>query len=61
MDGAKVKLQVSNNGDGTADINATITGSDGKEYHQEYIGVNMIDADNFYFRLTVEGAHVVFE
>lgn len=61
MNGAKVKLQVINNGDGTADVKAVMHGTDGVDYIQDYIGINTIDPDNFYFRLTVDGSYLVFE
>ena len=61
MDGAKVTLSVTNNGDGTADIKTVMLGTDGVTYTQDYIGINTIDPDNCYFRLTCERAHLVFE
>ena len=60
MNGAKVTLQVVNNGDGTADVKAVMHGTDGVNYVQDYIGINMIDPDNFYFRLTVDGSYLKF-
>ena len=61
MNGAKVKLQVINNGDGTADVKAVMHGTDGVDYIQDYIGINTIDPDDFYFRFTVDGSYLVFE
>ena len=61
MNGAKVKLQVINNGDGTADVKAVMHGTDGVDYIQDYIGINTIDPDNFYFRFTVDSSYLVFE
>ena len=61
MNGAKVKLTIANNGDGTASIKAVMHGTDNNEYVQNYIGINTIDPDNLYFRLTVDGSHMVFE
>ena len=61
MNGAKVKLQVINNGDGTADVKAVMHGTDGVDYIQNYIGINTIDPDNFYFRFTVDSSYLVFE
>ena len=61
MDGAKVTAYVTNNGDGTADIKTTMVGSDGVTYTQDYIGINTIDPDDFYFCFTVEGAHLEFD
>ena len=61
MNGAKVKLQVINNGDGTADVKAVMHGTDGVDYIQDYTGINTIDPDNFYFRFTVDSSYLVFE
>ena len=61
MDGAKVTTYVTNNGDGTLDIKAVMVGNDGKTYTQEYKGMKGIDADNLYFRFTVDGCHLVFD
>ena len=61
MDGAKVTTYVTNNGDGTAYVKCVMLGNDGITYTQEYIGVNTIDPDNFYFHFTIEKAHLVFE
>jgi hypothetical protein len=61
MNGAKVSLQIVNNGDGTADVKAVMHGTDGVDYIQDYIGINTIDPDNFYFRFTVDSSYLVFE
>jgi hypothetical protein len=61
MNGAKVSVQISNKGDGTADVKAVMHGTDGKDYVQEYIGINTIDPDDFYFRFTVDGCYLKFE
>jgi hypothetical protein len=61
MNGARVTLKVINNGDGTADVKALMRGTDGNEYIQDYIGINTIDPDNFYFRFTVDSSYLVFE
>ena len=61
MNGAKVSAKIVNNGDGTADIKIVMHGTDGKDYTQDYLGINTIDPDNLYFRFTCEGAHLVFE
>ena len=61
LNGAKVKLTIANNGDGTANIKAVINGTDGKTYTQEYNGINTIDPDNLYFRFTVDSSHLTFE
>ena len=61
MNGAKVTAYITNNGDGTADIKAVMIGNNGQEYLQEYNGISTIDPDNFYFRFTVDGSHIVFD
>ena len=61
MDGAKVNVAVTNHGDGTADVQAVMFGKDGKIYTQEYKGINTIDANDFYFRFTVDGSHIEFD
>ena len=61
MDGAKCTVQIVNNGDGTAYIKCVMHGTDGVDYLQDYIGINTIDPDNFFFRFTVDGSHIVFE
>lgn len=61
MNGAKVTAYITNNGDGKGDIKLTMVGNDGKTYTQEYIGINQLDPDDFYFDILVENAHVVFD
>ena len=61
MDGAKVNLSVTNVGDGTANIKATILGNNGVTYTQTYTGINTINPDDLAFKLTVEKAHLVFD
>jgi hypothetical protein len=61
MNGAKVTVQIVNNGDGTADVKAVMHGPDGNDYTQDYIGINTIDPDNLYFRFTVDSSYLVFE
>jgi len=59
MDGAKVTVAVTNNGDGSADVQAVMLGNDGNFYNQEYKGI-AIDSEDFYFRYTVEKCHLEF-
>ncbi len=61
MDGAKVTTQVTNNGDGTADVQAIMEGNDGNIYVQEYKGIAVDDPNDFYFRFTVDGCHLEFD
>ncbi|MCR4583208.1 MAG: hypothetical protein K5764_06610 [Prevotella sp.] len=60
MNGAKINMTVSNKGDGTADITLIMKGTNGVEYTVNYTGINTIDPDNFFFRLTVERAYLWF-
>ena len=61
MNGAKVTMQIVNNGDGTADVKTVMHGTDGVDYIQDYIGINTIDPENFYFRFTVDSSYLVFK
>ncbi len=61
MDGALVTTYVTNNGDGTANVKAVMVGNDGTVYEQTYTGLNNIDPDDFYYTLSMEKAHLVFE
>ena len=61
MDESSVTVSVTNKGDGTADVRAIMVGNDGNTYTQDYIGVNTVDPDDFYFRFTVENSHLIFE
>ena len=62
MDGAKVTVYVTNNGDGTADIKTVMEGNDGNTYYQDYMGLNTVtNPDDFYFHLTVDGCHLEFD
>lgn len=62
MDGARVTVMVTNNGDGTADVRSIMLGTDGQTYTQDYIGLNTItNPDDFYFHFTVDGSHIVFD
>ena len=60
MDDATVTVSVTNNGS-SADVKCVMVGNDGITYYQDYIGISPIDADNFRFRFTVDGCHMVFE
>ena len=60
MDDATVYVAVTNNGS-SADVKCIMVGNDGVTYKQDYIGISPIDADNFRFRFTVDGCHMVFE
>ena len=61
MDGAKVTVYITNNGDGTADVKAVMLGNNGVTYTQQYIGINTIDPNDLYFRYTVDGSHIEYD
>ena len=61
MDGGKVNLSVTNVGDGTANVVATILGNNGVTYTQTYKGINTINPDDLSFKLTIEKAHLSFD
>lgn len=60
MNGAKVTVYVTNCGNGTADIQAVMTGTTGTASAQYYVGINTVDPDDLNFALTVDGCHLVF-
>lgn len=60
MNGAKVIVFVTNNGDGTADVLATMEGTTGQKSTQYYYGLNNMDSNNLEFMLSVDGCHLVF-
>ena len=60
MDGAKVTVAVTNNGDGSADVQAVMEGNDGNVYTQEYKGI-IVDPEDLYFRFTVDNCHLEFD
>lgn len=60
MNGAKVTVYVTNCGDGTADVQAVMQGTDDAISTQCYWGINTIDANDLNFALTVGGCHLVF-
>ena len=57
----RVQLSVTNVGNGTANIKATMIGNNGVTYTQTYNGINNIDANDLAFKLTIEKAHLVFD
>ena len=60
MNGAKVNIFVTNCGNGTADVQAVMQGTDGKTYIQYYLGVNTVDPSDLYVDFTVDSDHLVF-
>lgn len=61
MNGAKVTVFVTNNGDGTADVLSTMEGTTGQKSTQYYYGLNNMDSNNLEFMLSVDGCYLVFE
>lgn len=61
MNGAKVTVFVTNNGDGTADVLSTMEGTTGQKSTQYYYGLNNIDSNDLELLLSVDGCHLVFE
>ena len=60
MNGAKVKLYVTNCNNGRADIQAIVTGTDGTVSTQSYLGINTIDPSDLNVAFTVDGSHLKF-
>ena len=60
MDEAMVTVSVTNNG-GSVDVKCVMVGNDGNTYNQSYSGISPTDGDNVFFRMTVDGCHLVFE
>ena len=60
MNGAKVKLFVTNCNNGTADVQAIVTGTDGSVTVQNYLGINTIDPSDLNVAFTVDSSHLKF-
>ena len=60
MNGAHVTVAVTNNGDNTADVVATVEGTDGKTYVQNYSGIG-VESGDLYLDFTTDGSHYVFD
>lgn len=60
MKGAKVDVFVTNVGNGTADVQAVMHGTDGKVYTQYYLGISTVDPSDLNVDFTVDGCHLVF-
>ena len=61
MNGAKVKMFVTNCNNGTADIQAIVTGTDGSVTIQNYLGINTIDPSDLNVAFTVDSSHLKFD
>lgn len=60
MNGAKVTVYVTNNGNGTADVYTIAKGTDGKTYTQYYVGLT-VDSSDLNVDFTTDGCHYEFE
>lgn len=60
MNGAKVTLYVTNCGNGTADVQMVMTGTDGNTSTQYYLGLNTINPADLSFALTTDHGHLTF-
>lgn len=60
MNGAKVKMFVTNCNNGTADVQALVTGTDGSVTVQNYLGINTIDPSDLNVAFTVDSSHLKF-
>jgi hypothetical protein len=60
MDGAKVSLYITNTNNGTADVQAVITGSDGKTYKLYYLNIGAVEPGDLNFSFTCDGSYLVF-
>ena len=61
MNGAKVKVFVTNCNNGTADVQAIVTGTDGTTTYQWYTGINNINPSDLFVSFTVDSSYLVFE
>ena len=60
MNGAKVKMFVTNCNNGTADVQAIVTGTDGSVTTQSYLGINTIDPSDLNVAFTVDSSYLKF-
>ena len=60
MNGAKVKMFVTNCNNGTADVQAIVTGTDGSVTVQNYLGINTVDPSDLNVAFTVDSSHLKF-
>lgn len=61
MNGAKVVVYVTNNNNGTADVLAITTGTDGKVNTQYYYGIDGADANDLFVDFTVDSSCLKFD
>lgn len=61
MNGAKVVVYVTNKNNGTADVLAITTGTDGKVNTQYYYGIDGVDANDLFVDFTVDSSCLKFD
>ena len=61
MTGAKVVVYVTNNNNGTADVLAITTGTDGKVNTQYYYGIDGVNANDLFVDFTVDSSCLKFD
>ena len=61
MNGAKVVVYITNNNNGTADVLAITTGTDGKVNTQYYYGIDGVDANDLFVDFTVDSSCLKFD
>ena len=61
MNGARVVVYVTNNNNGTADVLAITTGTDGKVNTQYYYGIDGVDANDLFVDFTVDSSCLKFD
>lgn len=61
MNSAKVVVYVTNNNNGTADVLAITTGTDGKVNTQYYYGIDGVDANDLFVDFTVDNSCLKFD
>lgn len=60
MNGAEVTVYVTNCGNSTADVQIEMKANNGRFDTQYYLGANIINPEDLYFALSVDGCHLVF-
>jgi hypothetical protein len=60
MNGSDVTVYITNCNNGTADVQAVMTGTDNNLYTQYYIGLSTVDPNDLQFAFTVDGSHLIF-
>ena len=61
MNGASCTAYITNCGNGTADIQVVMNGTNSVTYKQYYLGINNVNNSDLNFAFTVDACHLVFE